>query len=393
MEKKNLNCLQVSKFEQDTLHPSFDTINPEFSKRITSMRFAMALFIVFIHNSLNEAIHFATGDIVIDMPLWMHIIHDTMVNYWGGIAVPTFFIISGYLFYAKPKNAVKTIKSKFKGIFVPYVLWIGLSILLYYIAQSFDLSKPYFAQSENIIRNWSISDYFKAFWARHFGSESNTLNAPFVPPFWYIRDLMIMMLISPIIKFLANKFPAAWLIFITLLYFSEVTLHIIDIQYGFTTALFFFSLGYYAVQHIGKIMNFLDSISWRDFIVAYVLSFFFMVYADINKLIGYGFVKWFNLLFTIGLAIKVAGVISKKDKIFKKLSYLSNYSFWIFAAHLPLVLTAIRKISIKYIPMHGIWILLYFFGVVIVCVGVLLVIGILLKKYLPKVYTLLNGGR
>lgn len=391
MEKKKSKSLIF--INADTLHPSIDAINPEFSKRITTMRFAMALFIVFIHNSLNEAIHLTTGDIVIDMPLWIHIIHDTMVNYWGGIAVPTFFIISGYLFYAKPKTAVKTIKTKFYGIFVPYVLWIILSILLYYIAQSFDFSRPYFAQPENIIRNWSLSDYFKAFWARHLGSANNALHGPFVPPFWYIRDLIIMMLISPIIKFLANKFPAAWFIFVTLLYFSEVILHIIDIQYGFTYALFFFSLGYYAVQHIGKIMNFLDFISWRDFLVSYVLSFFFVVYADINELTGRGFLQWFNLLFTVCLVIKVAGVISKKDKIFEILSYLSNFSFWIFAAHLPFVMPLIRKLCLKIIPIYGMWILVYFFGVVIVCVGVLLVIGVLLKKYLPKVYALFNGGR
>lgn len=327
-------------------HHNVGTIDPEFSKRITALRFVMAVFVVFIHNKLSNTIHFADGDLVVDMPLGIRIIHDTFSNYWGSIAVPTFFIISGYLFFAKPKPIAVTLRSKFKGIFIPYLLWIVLAILLFYIAQSFEFSKPYFAQPENIIRTWHTSDFFRAFWAWDTSVGNNSLHAPFVSQFWYVRDLIIMMCVSPLIKFCASKFPTSWLFFVTILHSAEI-FSITKIEYGFTTALFYFTLGYYAMNYIGIVIKFIDSIKWRDFIIAYCCSFSLTVYTSLNSLTGSEFFFWFNRLFTICLAFKVAGTATKNQKIYDKLSFLSELSFWVFAAHLPFVLPVIRKLSIN----------------------------------------------
>lgn len=191
--------------------PLLAIINPEFSKRITALRFICAVFVVFIHNNLNAGIHFAGKNVIVDMPIWMQVIHNTFVYYWGDIAVPTFFIISGYLFFSKTKSFRTTIKSKSQGIILPYILWSLLAIFLFYIAQSFEFSKPYFAQPENIIRTWQTSDYFRAFWARDTSVGNDSLHTPFVTQFWYVRDLIIMMCVSPLIKFCASKFPTSWL--------------------------------------------------------------------------------------------------------------------------------------------------------------------------------------
>lgn len=371
------------------VYPKLDTIDSEFSLRITALRFSLAVFVVFIHNQLDSAIHFSDGDFIVEMPIWIQIIHDIFINYLGGIAVPVFFIISGYLFFAKPKPIVVTFKSKFKRIVLPYILWTLIAILLFFIAQRFEFSKPYFSQPEKIISNWGMLDYFRAFWA---WDTSIDLHPPFVSPFWYVRNLIIMMLISPLIKIFAGKFPTAFFISITVLNSAEM-LHITNIQYGFTKALFYYSLGYYAVKNIGKIIKWIDSIPWLDFVVAYITSSTLTVYACMNALKGCSFVSWFNLLFSICFAIKVAGIVCKNKKIFGKLSYLSGFSFWIFAAHLPFILPVMRKLSVQIIPMHGIWILVQFFGIVIICVGFLLILGVVVKKFLPKVYALLNGER
>ncbi len=367
-------------------------VNQDFSKRITALRFICAVFVVFIHNNLNAEIHFAGKNIIVEMPVWMQIIHNTFVYYWGDIAVPTFFIISGYLFFVKQKTFKIIIKSKYKGIILPYILWTLLAILLFYIAQNFEFSKPYFSQPENIIRTWKTSDYFHAFWAWNTSDGNDSLHTPFVTQFWYVRDLIVMMCISPLIKFCAQKYPITLLIFVTVLNSAEI-LSITKIEYGFTTALFYFTLGYYAVNNISKSIQFLDSIKWNDFIIAYCFSFSITVYSSLNSLSGCEFICWFNRLFTICLAFKVAGATTKNKKIYDILSYLSSFSFWIFAAHLPLVLTVIKKISIKVIPLHGCWILVIFFGSVIICVVLLMLLGIVLKKYLPRLYSLFNGGR
>lgn len=393
MVERTLIDNHVSKDSKKCDRISLNPINSELSKRITVLRFVLSVFVVFIHNNMTKTINFADGNIHLEIPFWIRIINDTFSGYWGGIAVPTFFIISGYLFFAKPKPLGVTLKSKFKGIILPYILWTVLAILMFFIAQSFSFAKPYFTQSDNIISNWELSDYFSALWSRDIkGIDDHGLNSPFVNQFWYIRDLLIMMLASPLIKYLAGKYPVAFITLVTVLNAAE-TLHITDIQYGITQALFYFTLGFYAVKHIVKIMEILDSIKWGDFIIAYLFSYVLTIYTTMNSLPGSSFIVWFNQLITICLIIKIAGIVCKKNKVYEKLSYLSGFSFWIFAAHLPFVLPVMRKICVKIIPMHGIWILVYFFGVVVLCIGCLLIVGILFRKYIPKFYALLNGGR
>lgn len=365
-------------------------IDPEFSNRITALRFVLAVFVVFIHNSIGDS-NFVVDNVAIEMPLWVQIIYRTIHDYWAGIAVPTFFIISGYLFFAKPKPFFKTIQSKFRGIVVPYVLWTALAILFFYILQNLGFYVP--SCQENIVNNWNKCDYFRTLWAWDIPPIGEAkLHHPYIIQFWYIRDLMIMMILSPLIKYFAGKFPATWLFFVTLLNVAEM-LQITNIQYGFTGALFYFSLGFYAVNHIRKVLNFIDTIRWRDFIATYVILYVLIVYVDINKINNCGFLYWGNLLFTIGFAFKIAGVVDKNEIFFGKLSYLSAFSFWVFAAHLPFVLTVIKKVFYKIIPMHGVWILVHFFGVVFLCVVLLVTVGIIFKKFLPKVFAVLNGGR
>ena len=111
-------------------------------------------------------------------------------------------------------------------------------------------------------------------------------------------------------------------------------------------AIFYFSMGFYAVKHIQKAMKFLDSLSWKDFISAYILF-----------------------------------------------AAVSVYSFWIYAAHAPFVVTEIKKIIIKLIPMNGGFVLVQFFLTAFLCIVFLMTFGILLRHKLPKIFALVTGSR
>ena len=75
---------------------------------------------------------------------WSAVVRNTITDFWGGIAVPAFFIISGYLFFAKPKPIAKTIKAKLKGIVLPYVLWTLISIFSVFCCTKFFILKDVF---------------------------------------------------------------------------------------------------------------------------------------------------------------------------------------------------------------------------------------------------------
>ena len=120
-------------------------INSDFSRRITCLRFILAVLVVFIHSKFDQSqIDFADGSMQITFPLYVEIIQMIFTSVLGGVSVPLFFVISSYLFFAKPKSAKENVKSKFKSIAVPYIFWTVLTIFLYFAAQSFSFSRNYF---------------------------------------------------------------------------------------------------------------------------------------------------------------------------------------------------------------------------------------------------------
>ncbi len=366
-------------------------INVDFSKRITCLRFILAVLVVFIHSKFDQStIDFADGSMQISFPLYVNVIQMIFAEVLGGVSVPLFFVISAYLFFAKPKSTKENVKSKFKSIVVPYIFWTVLTIFLYFAAQSFSFSRNYFSKPENIIRSWHFSDFAQAFFARK--TSYPDYYHPLVYQFWYLRNLLIFMIFSPLIKFLAGRFPLSYFCAILTATLLRIAGVFPDPLWIFP-ALFYFSLGFYAVSHIQKILDFLDSVRWKDFAFSYIvfvaLSIFFAFTENsVSAVVGF-----LRTNFTILLFVKLAGNFSKNENVFKKLSVLSAYSFWIYAAHAPFVVTSIKKLISRAIPMHGGFILIQFFATAFLCTTFLMIFGFLLKKILPGVFAFTTGGR
>ncbi len=367
-------------------------INADFSKRITCLRFILAVIVVFIHSKIEQGtIDFADGSMQITFPLYVKIIQAIFTDVLGGVSVPLFFVISAYLFFAKPKSVKENVKSKLKSIVVPYIFWTVLTIFLYFVAQSFSFSRNYFSKPENIIRSWHFSDFVQAFFARKT-SYLDTYYHPLVYQFWYVRNLLTFMIFSPIIKFLAGRFPLSYFCAVLAATLLRITGVFSDPLWIFP-ALFYFSLGFYAVNHIQKILDFLDSIQWKDFSFAYIVFVALSMFCGFSENSASAVVSFLRTIFTILLFVKLAGNFAKNETVSKKLSELSAYSFWIYAAHAPFVVVSIKKLISRAIPMHGGFILVQFFLTVFLCTTFLLIFGFMLKKFLPGVFAFITGGR
>lgn len=374
-------------------------VNPDFSRRITALRFVLAVFVVFIHSTAGDIVNGAvevsfSGSVSqIQVPLYVQIIQNFCTSVLGGVAVPLFFVISSYLFFAKPKPVSKTMKSKLRSIVVPYIFWTVLTILLYFAAQSFSFSRAYFSKEENIIRSWHFADFVKAFVGRKFGNLDYW--HPLVYQFWYVRNLLTFMIFSPAIKFLAGRFPLSYFCVILSLSILRMCGVFSDPLWIFP-ALFYFSLGFYAVRFIEPVLSALDKIRWNDFLISYFAFTVLRMYFDFSKLAPSPLVGFLHCIFTILAFVKLAGTWSRNEKVFARLSSLSDFSFWIYAAHAPFVVTAIKKLIIKFLPMqrfYGTLILLQFFATAFLTVLFLMILGAALKKFLPRLFALATGGR
>ena len=72
---------------------------------------------------------------------------------------------------------------------------------------------------------------------------------------------------------------------------------------------------------------------------------------------------------------------------------LSAFSFWLYATHDPFLITPIKKLWTKFLPINGYFLVAEYFGAVILTVVISLAVGMLLKKIFPRVFAVLTGGR
>jgi fucose 4-O-acetylase-like acetyltransferase len=356
----------------------FLPISNELSKRIHSLRFLLIVFVVFIHNTvIGHGVNFSNGIQTFAVPLYVAKAKE-LAEAFTGIAVPLFFLISGFLLYVKNPKYMENLKKKCQTILLPYVLWTILVVFFLFVAQSFNFTKQYFAN--NIIRNFEPIDFIDAFIGKF--TAAREYQYPLVFQFWFLRDLFIFNLLFTIIKKVVDSCPGGIFVLFFILWTSDINIYVVNVG-----ALFFFTLGYFIVKYKLDYKR-LDNIKTLDMIIMYTItiiaSLFFRERAPtisaINKIVG------------IIFFIKLSYYFVKESKIYETLAWLEQYAFWVYATH-GIAIAVMIKLSVKIMPMHDSWLLAHYFLVTLLCIFVLISIGIVFRKIFPKIFSILTGGR
>jgi fucose 4-O-acetylase-like acetyltransferase len=333
--------------------------------------------VVFIHNNPTE-VNFASGTEIYTIPVYINVIRVLISQIIARVAVPLFFLISGYLLYAKETNFITVLKKKSRTILLPYLLWHILAIVFFYIVQSFSFTKPYFATT--IIRNFTFQDWIGAFIGKS-GIFSKS-GHPLVFQFWFLRDLFILNMLFIGIKKLIDKFPFGTIFLFFILWISSIEIYFVS-----TEALLFFSLGYYIIKYSLDYKK-IDKIKIYDLIGIYTIGIFLELF--FNNYVP--IIHKINIIIGSILFIKCTYYFINKKRTYNKLVWLEEYAFFVYAIH-GILLAIMLKLSVKIIPMRGMWILLQYFSVNIIGIIIFVILGILVRKIFPKMYAVLTGGR
>lgn len=355
------------------------SLSPEDSKRITSLRFLLAVFVVFIHNRLDveTATHY---HLAFDEPTFITYLKTFMTSTLGSAAVPLFFLFSGYLQFHKQDSYPVLLKKRLKSLVVPYVLWTLLAVLLLFVGQRIPQLSSFFQNEDNIVREWGLSDWLGIFWVHLQDGK----NLPLVGQLWFVRDLIVLVIASPIIQFLTRRFPGAGLITAFLCLVNGLPL-------GFGTALFFYVIGFYAAEYNISLFTLADNISWGEYVL---LLLGVLAVTIINTECAQAItLSSLGTIVSSLFFLKLSGAIAVNKNLFGRTEFLSEFSFFLYCIHIPFVLTVLNKISYRVIPLHGVWCLVQFVTPPLLCVMIALALGILLKKLSPPVFRVLNGGR
>jgi fucose 4-O-acetylase-like acetyltransferase len=355
-------------------------IEDNVSKRINSLRFLLIVFVVFIHNAaIRKGVNFSDGTETYPIPPYIQNIVG-IVSYFTSVAVPLFFIISSYLLYKKESDFITVFKKKYKTILLPYLIWHVLTILFFYAAQSFSFTKRYFVNI--IIRNFTMLDWIQAFIGKFTDGENAALHTPFVYQFWFLRDLFILSISFMIIKKLIDRFPIFMFIAFLILWISGMNIYIVN-----TGALFYFSLGYYIVKY-NIDYRLADNIELYDIMPAYgiiiITGLFFSKHIAVIGNI--------NIIIAVLFFIKISNYFVNNQNLYDILDRLKVHAFFVYALH-GILEAILIKLSVLIIPMRQGWLLVQYFGVSIITIVLLVIMGMVLKKITPTLYGILTGGR
>lgn len=165
------------------------------SKTISALRTILCFQIVFLHAAMtgltNQELSASyDGSYAIYKYL------STALTLTTRTAVPLFFIISGYLFFINYKNTFidykKHLKTRAKHLLQPIIIWTTLYLLLYYIAQKIPYTASLFSGNNLLIEDYKWKDFISA-----YSGLFNT--SMFVGQFWFLRNLFIMCVFSPLL--------------------------------------------------------------------------------------------------------------------------------------------------------------------------------------------------
>lgn len=312
------------------------------SQTIDFLRLPLAVLVVFIHTSQTDAtlssIDYSnlSGSVISDI---LTVVFSKTI---ATIAVPLFFAISGYLFFINVKRWEKNeyfskLKSRIKTLFVPYLVWnaivlalsVGRALYIYYTSGEVN----YILDQLSTVLGW-----LKPFWNQsHYGPITNALGQqfyitfPYNGPFWFIRDLIGMCLISPII-YLVVRYTKVWgLVLLVVALYTSVWIHIP----GFGIEAFtYFSIGAYFGVHKKNLIVQARKIKIPTYIIC-AIAFVFSLYGNLPDIGSFSLLRAANLLFVFTGGVSIINIVSYSfDRGFVKVNpILSKSSFMVFAAH------------------------------------------------------------
>ncbi len=291
------------------------------------------------------------------------------------IAVPMFFIKSGILFFNNftPKDYFRKIKRRFSSVFIPFCVWNVLCYL-------FDLTVCNFPLTTKFIQNRSVDFGLSEFFSAAFFYTNNPVN-------WFLFQLMFFAVISPVFYYLAkNVYVAGAVIFICLSDIACVNkffeqFHLLYFSVAFGVYLFGAVIGMHYKQLLGTVYKTgAVAISWAAFAL-FLLAIFYVRTHNI-AIIPVNFLKMGAIIsLWIGLS---------RAKISPKWYY--GASFIIYESQV-IVASAILKVILILLPNNSFFAALNFYATIALSALVSICIYSLAKKYFPKIFACLNGGR
>lgn len=321
-----------------------------------------------------------------------------LTNTLATIAIPYFFLISGYFYFKKTTSLTKVVylsktKKRIKTLLIPYIAWNVLAFLVPLTTAFVKGNVLEYMQEFNNVSPLSIFWDYKSV----VRPVTNLIGFqiaeawPLNVPLWFLRDLFIISLLSPIVYFLVKKTGFYVIGILGLCYFTSTWTSFP----GFSIiSIFFFSLGAYLSLNGMNII-----IQARKF--KYIIFFICLVSIVLDTItygqqIQYLFIRpLYQFAGLLSAIILGSFVIEKRNfLITNRFRLFAKSSFFIYVAHTVSILgISIKVYSYIFKPENPFFKVLVYISISITTVIICFLLYIILKHVFPRFTKFITGDR
>ena len=343
-----------------------------FWKKKEFISFLLSILVFFIHSYFAQDI---TGDSLISVV--NHKVSYFLSRSITRFAVPMFFIMSGISFFKdyNKKKYLSKIKSRIFTLIIPYLIWNTIWMLWEYFTSYSFLAR--FSTSTEPYPVTIISILKGVFF---YGCNV---------PFWFIFDLIIFSLASPLVfLIIKNKYVGTTCV-ICLSIVSIFGIHLPMNVFYYPMAIVFYLTGAIIGYH------FFDIASKKSSRPVQIASLIFLTSYILAKNIAPQQIYIDNYLSqTIVYTLAAFSLWNITDMFIEKIKTRAIYrrSFAVYAMHLPVAIV-ILKIFCFFIPQNEYLEIPKFIIMVISTLAIINFVCAFLEKFAPKIYSVLMGNR
>ena len=358
-------------------------INEPISYRINLLRFPMILAVVFLHANA-----FFVYGLYNDPGTLTGVVRSLFSGVFGNCGVPFFFLIAGYLFFKDFELSYicyrKIMLRRLRTLIIPFLIWNGGNTALKMLAERIPAMAQY--------TGWGGTGSTQVSGAVGVvGFVCDFFNSPVAAHFWFVRDLFLLCLISPVFWIMAKRFPVGGFLLLIPLWLLRINYPIILLSHIWETTVFFYFAAFLAV---GK----RDLTRWDRYLPVFAVAY--VVFAILYFIIiMFSFLPtgspYVRLIYSLDISTGILFFWTLTSRIGKRsrgpLLWASSLSFFVFAAHNPL-LDVLQKMIFKLVYVSGpLGFMFFYFGSVFIVLSLCLMLGQVIRRYIPAFFKIITG--
>lgn len=372
------------------------------SQSLDLLRFPLAVVVLAIHTFSTEGfkMHGTTMSFE-NMPVLLEVNHF-IDGFLRGQSVPIYFFISGFVFFLgvdlTKEKYIQKLKNRLKTLLIPYVIWNTLAVL-WVLIRFLPCLSFLFPNIDKVQLDLSLPAILETFWNAKEGifiqpmAVDEVVNNNIYPqdaPLWFVRDLMIVVLCTPMLYWVLNRARYYFVIGLGVLWFILAYWDLGHIN-QLLTAFFFFSWGAYMSVNKKDMMQEFSRFFRTSMIFYPLLALLFVVsvhcFPDASDTI-----KRLNVFVGLFFSYNVSAWLLT-HRICKVSSFLASSSFFIYITHSLICGEFVKLFFFIFHPTTDLSMLSIYILAVIVTVSSLLWVFYLLRRYTPSFLKIIAGRK